>query len=97
MSKVELEPCACCGAKMSSRAKACPACGDQVRGLQSLHERAAWVIVFFTSIVAWCSTFWAMFLAAGVSAVQQCALVAAATGFTVTAYCYARAVEKRDR
>lgn len=97
MSKVELEKCGCCGASMSPRARACPTCGDVLRGEQSLHERAAWVIVSFTAILAWCTTFYVMFLKTGVSAVQQCSVVAAALGFTVSAYCYARAVEKRDR
>jgi hypothetical protein len=89
----ELVKCDCCGASMSERAAACPICGDfnpRARG----HERFAWLVVFLISIPSVFGAFWALLVDKGISAPQQCAVIAGCIAFTVIPYCYARAVEK---
>lgn len=90
---MELEKCACCGANMSKRALACPMCGDTPNRL-TFHDKVAWFVVWLFSIFSLLTILWASFAADGLSAPQQCVVIAGAIGFTLVPYCYARAVEK---
>lgn len=93
---VELGKCECCGHGISSRAPSCPRCGDVIPVRRSGHEMFAYAVVFLISIPSLLGTVWALFLATGISAPQQCSVVAGCMALTVIPYCYARAVEKRD-
>jgi hypothetical protein len=68
-------------------------CGDAANRLTG-HDKFAWLMVWLSSIVSWFGIFWVSFMVHEISAPQQCAAIAGAIGFTLTPYCYARAVER---
>lgn len=90
---MELAKCECCGANMSDRALACPMCGDAPNRL-TVHDKISWFVVWLFSIFSLFGIFWVSFMANGISAPQQCAIIASCIGMTIVPYCYARAVEK---
>ena len=89
---MELVKCECCGGNLSDRAVACPLCGDTTKR-PSFHHKLAWFVVWLFSIFSLFGVIWASILATGVSAPQQCAIIAGCIGLTVVPYCYARAVD----
>lgn len=93
---MELTKCECCEGPVSDAANSCVHCGHATPLQRHVtgHEKLAWAVVFLSSIGSLFTIFWTTFLADNISAPQQCAAIAAAIGFTVVPYCYARAVEK---
>jgi hypothetical protein len=79
---------------MSDRAAACPSCGDTAKPRPNFHDKLSWFIVWLLSICSLFGIVWASVIANGISAPQQCAIIAGCIGLTVVPYCYARAVEK---
>jgi hypothetical protein len=90
---MKLVKCQCCDSNMSDRAPACPTCGDIGRRLD-FHSKLAWFVVWLFSIFSLFGTVWASVMVTGISAPQQCAIIAMCIGITVIPYCYARAVER---
>jgi hypothetical protein len=94
--EMELVKCTCCGGSMSDRAIACPLCGDTAKRRLNFHDKLSWLVVWLFSIFSLFGIAWASFFANGISAPQQCAIIAGCIGMTIVPYCYARAVEKLE-
>lgn len=92
---MELIQCECCEGNVSSVATSCVHCGNPTPSKRrgAGHAKFAWAVVFLASIGSLLSIFWASALADNLSAIQQCAVISSAIGFTVVPYCYARAVQ----
>jgi len=93
---MEMVKCECCEGPVSTASIVCVHCGHPTPAhkAEAGHGRFAWGVVFFLSILNLFGVFWAMFLASGISAPQQAAIISGCIGMTVIPYCYARAVEK---